>query len=153
MRIPFEMADPGTDPTRRPNPHPKRSVWSNWPWFLAGAVFLVFGYAKFIKPDEPKTARAIAPTATSTPVITPTFTSGLFDQNNDSVTGFLPTQQPIQTPTLFPSPIPPPTPEGFTYGVFLDGEQIICMCTLSGEIVGDDICNAYIPSMCEGTDG
>jgi len=147
-RIPFELAEPGTDPTSRPNPHPRKSWKDAVPWMIALAIFLLIGYRFFIRPEQrQKSASASSPRPRPTSIVTPVPTPQGFLSRHV-------TPYPTATATLTPTVIsvstqtPTPTPQVYTYGVFVDGEQIICWCAGGGDVGPTEICGQFIPVAC-----
>jgi hypothetical protein len=157
-RIPFELAEPGADPTRQPNPHPRKDFRDVLPWVFVGIALLAFGYLKFIRKPPPATEAKVQATATATPGATPNGTPGFFAVAG-TPSGFFSTPQPSATPlvpTATPTPtavVPTvtwtPTPRpGWEYGVFVDGEQIVCWCTATGDVGPVDVCREHVPTRC-----
>jgi len=162
-RIEFELAEPGTDPTRRPNPHPRPGFFArfsgNLGLVLAVLSFAALGYIKFVKPkQEPQREQAQAlPTAAPTvaPTVTSTPSEGSFFANSNGGSGFLPTEEP--TPTLTPSPVitaTAPPREEITYQVFTASGPVNCWCKpATGEIGAfdgpADPCLDNMPSECQ----
>jgi hypothetical protein len=155
-RIPFELAEPGADPTRQPNPHPRKDFKDVLPWVFAGIALLAFGYLKFIH-KSPTTEAKVQATATVAPAATPNTPglfgisgtpSGFFSTPQPSVTPIVPTITPTLTvavPTVAWTPTPRP---GWEYGVFVDGEQIVCWCTDAGDVGPVDVCREHVPTRC-----
>jgi hypothetical protein len=156
-RLPFELAEPGTDPTTLPNPHPKKSWRDVLPWIAAGIVFLFFGYVKFIKKPDSSSSQARAETSPVTVVETPAPTPTRFTGQG----GFFPDQTPTPTliatvtattPTPTLTPMPTPTPDGYVsvvyFGVFVDGEQVTCFCDATGIVGPLDVCVQFTPQLC-----
>lgn len=90
-RLPFELAEPGTDPTSQARPRPRRNSLRDNRWLVIGlVVFLGFGYFKFVRKPDPRQAVTASPTpkvvASPTPAPSP---GGFFDGGGD--TGFFPT--------------------------------------------------------------
>ncbi len=78
-RLPFELAEPGTDPTRKAPPRPRQSLLRENQWLLIGLlVFLGVGYWKFVRKPAPRRAVAAdpAPTVIASPTPAP---GGFFD--------------------------------------------------------------------------
>lgn len=138
-RIPFTLAEPGTDPTRQPNPMVSRGggLKDALPWIGALALFLVGGYLLFIKPNMEEPQETAKATATAAPTEAEGGMLSSMDIASDE-------ESPAATVT--------PTPTSrITYGVFQDGEQISCWCDLeTGEIGGGDpsLCGQYPPTEC-----
>lgn len=162
-QIPFELAEPGTDPTLQHNSHPgPPGFFRANLWLVIIVVFVASGYFVFHKPHNTfGQAKAPPPAPTSTTIPDPDGGSGFFASNvGANVSGFLPKAEPLSTPvypptpTSAPTPPPTPTPLGLAYGVFVDGEQVLCWCTptLDG-IVGGTACLEAAPSMCGVGDG
>lgn len=138
-KLEFELAEPGTDPTRRPNPHPSPGFLArfsgNAGLVLAVLAFLGLGYFKFVAPSKPKKEQA-APTAT--PTVPPTATpeqgeqAGFFS-NSNAQSGFLPTNPP---PTATSSPTPT-LAAVITYQIELDEQVIDCWCKPASGETGD----------------
>ncbi len=149
-RIPFTFAEPGTDPTRQPNPiRHKRGLNDMVPYGLAIAAFILAGWWFFIRDaaDESPTAQVQPPAAPTIAAATAAPTIAL-----PTATGV-----PSPTPTITPIP-PPPTPAPtpappnvLTYAVYQDGETVNCWCNTETLFWGDNIiCQAYLPSDCGG---
>ncbi len=154
-RLPFELAEPGTDPTQSAPPRPRRSLIRENQWLVIGLlVFLGVGYWKFVRKPAPRQAVAAdpAPTVVASPTPAP---GGFFDGDGGN-TGFFPTAQPPPTATatlpatVTPLPTPTPVAEGIEYGVFVDGEQVICSCLYTGDVIGPAVCHEYVPTACGG---
>jgi len=144
-RIPFTMAEPGTDPTRQPNPiRHKRGLNDMVPYGIAIVAFILAGWWFFIRPgDGAKTAQA-QPTAAPRATLTAAPTIAL----PTSTIPPSPTPTPTHTPTPAPTPIPPNI---LTYAVYQNGEAIYCWCNTETLFWGDNvICQAYLPSDCGG---
>ncbi len=161
-RIPFELAEPGTDPTRQRNSHPRPSWLQKNGLLVAGVlIFAIGGWWKFIRVPTPPAKSAAAPTAASTPApateTTPS-SGGFFDGGSNSVSGFLPTSEPpppplstpaiVVTPVLLDTatPVATPTPQA-DYNVFVDGEAVLCWC--DGDVEQPPECGDAVPRVCE----
>lgn len=152
-RIPFELAEPGTDPTRQRNSHP-RPTWlqKNGLLVVGLLAFAIGGWWFFIREPAPPAKSAPVPTAVPTlaPEMTPS--SGFFASGSNSVSGFLPTSEQQPTPTTVvtwpllnepPSVTITPAPD---YNVFVDDESILCWCNLDDQPAQ---CYTFIPKICE----
>jgi hypothetical protein len=165
-KLEFELAEPGTDPTRRPNPHPSPGFLArfsgNAGLVLAVLAFLVLGYFKFVAPSKPKKEQAQA-AATASPTVPPTATpepgeqAGFFS-NSNAQSGFLPTNPPptatpTLTPTLAATPTLKPQIEEITYQVFTASGPVTCWCKPGTGEIGAfdgpaDPCLDTLPSEC-----
>lgn len=146
-RIPFTMAEPGTDPTRQPNPiRHKRGMSDMVPYGIAIAAFVLAGWWFFVRDDSTGQSAQVQPTtapttaaATAAPTIalpTPTLPPS-------------PTPTPPHTPTPSPTPLPPNV---LTYAVYQGEEAVYCWCNTETLFWGDAIiCQAYLPIRCGGT--
>ncbi len=138
-RIPFELAEPGTDPTRKAPPRPRRNLIRDNQWLLVGLmVFLAVGYVKFVRKPAPRAAADTRPTVAA-PTPTPALEDGGFFTGDGGDTGFFPTAVP-SSPLAF-------------YGVLVEGENVACSCSLSGDliVIEPDICNEHpVSPVCGG---
>ena len=173
-RIPFEMAEPGTDPTRIPNSVSRRSLRLGDYWIVLVVIgFLALGYMRFVRKPSPKATETARPVPTVLPTMTPTpgdggasVGSGFFGGDVDNraanfARGFFPidnTPTPTPTPTPVSTATHTPEPEGdgaVVYGVWIgenaiDREQIICWCYPDGTINGPPECGEAVPMACGG---
>ena len=162
MRLPFELAEPGTDPTRQHNPYPKRRWTDALPWIAALlALFLLWGY----RHSHGQTASARRPRSTPTPVAAAVTVSpqspmamsvGGAGRGFFAVTPFItpPTQTPWPTPTPVatstPVPTSTPTPVGMVrYAVFVNGQQVVCECVPGAVVSTESACQSAVPVECD----
>lgn len=143
--IPFEFAEPGTDPTKQRNRMIGRSGRAGnlkdvVPWVLLLAVFLAGGYWLFLKPENKGKASQSAPTATSAP--TEAISAGNSENSEQSVASVAQETPTAPPETLTPSPVPPtPTPlySLVRYKIEVGGDVVECWCNPSDGRTGDAI--------------
>ena len=148
-RLPFELAEPGTDPTRIPTSAGgrRRLNLGNYSLILVVVAFLGFGYFRFIyKPAErPRPTATAATPATNEPN---QFAQGFFRSA---------TATPAATATPTATATATTAPDGVVYAVFVGGlmeqTQITCTCYPGGAIDGPEECNANPPTACQGDPG
>ncbi len=165
--IPFELAEPGTDPTRIPNSVSRRSLRLGDYWIVLVVVgFLAFGYVRFVrKPTSPKAeiARPVPtapPTLTSTPGIDgDSAGSGFFGGDNPGdnpaanfARGFFPIEEsatPALTSTSTPISIPTSTP---TATLDASSESVIVYGVFVGDLLNrrQIICRCWPDGTVEG---
>jgi hypothetical protein len=142
--IPFEFAEPGTDPTKERNRMISRND-SNLkdviPWVLLLAAFIAGGYFLFLKPENSK-GKASRPVPTATSVPTEAISAGNSENSEQSVASVA-QETPTEAPeTLTPSPVPPtatPLYSLIRYKIEVGGETIECWCNPSDGRTGDAV--------------
>jgi len=128
MRVPFEFAEPGTDPTQQENQIYSHETWTDAiPWIgLLGAI-LIGGYALFFR-GEPQQSQAKSPD-TATPAATETVSAS-------------PTTEPTSTPTVAATEVPSETgsasgPQSYTetkrVKITDEGECLVRYAVLAGD--------------------
>ena len=156
-RIPFEWAEPGVDPTQQHHPLPRRkgNLKDTLPWIAGLVLVAAFGYQKFVSPRiETQAAQEAA-----MPVATATAQPGLLSEKSTAppptataTPMVTPTIPPTATATATPAPTLPPA-NLVTFGVFDNGQQLACWCNVdTGEVGGEDVekCSPHKPSLCKG---
>lgn len=145
-RIPFEMAPPGTDPTKQRNRVMMRSGWRQaLPWIAIALAFAFLGYV-LLGGRLPRIGKRPAQSAAEQPTAAPTATETA-----------MPTLSPTETPTERAT-----TPEPPKVTVLAKGEALVryvvgditCTCDVTADAAawGDDQerCEAFKPEVCDG---
>ena len=138
MRLKFELAEPGTDPTKQPNPLPKRSRAEALPWIFLLIAFILGGYLLFGRHGGSGGTGAVRHVTTPHPLPRPAATATP-----------VPTSSPTPTTIVAISPTTPVSTPMLFYGVFEGKAQTVCWCDpATGEAGDAPLCLQYRPEMC-----
>lgn len=160
-RIPFELAEPGTDPTRHKNPRPKKDWTDALPWMFGLVGMLIIGYLLFGEQLGLKTAQSAPETSRETSAVTetvkeqdlstPALSKSLSERETVTETvETTPTATVSSTESLSETLEVKITAEGVRLVCYEVGE-VECWCYKDGRPPGGDdvaLCQVHEPEVC-----
>jgi hypothetical protein len=147
-RIPFELAEPGTDPTRQKNPIPKRDIGDALPWIFGLIFLLIVGYLQFGEQIGLRSSRSTDQTPTETPAVAPT--AEITPPGDVSRSESLSESETSSKPVEMTPPAPVITGEGSRLVTYNVGETC-CWCYKDDRPPGGHdvaLCQAHEPEIC-----